>query len=264
MSSLQVFRSVVAASFLTLLAAVIYSSWAESGFSQEWREVMAWNGNGGVLPNNIHTLSPIEGAIVVIMALTMIVTLVNEVLFFFCWRYSRTIYLWTCLMDIGFTLFIGLSIMTPIEGALYQASTFLSGVALALAYCSPVSQFFSQPRKVPVRRAPRPPGEPSDSHLGVLALPSIVTTSTGSNSSFPLRAKYGGTVINNRCPCVSTNVHNFPSCPAGTGTVNQPSPRPLKSSATLPSPSSNRPLTGGAQLAMREAQPPTSLVPRGT
>ncbi len=166
MSRLLVFRSVVAGSFLTCVVAAIYSSWAESGFSQDWRDVLEWNGNGGIIPDNSDDLSATGWVFVVALMLWGLVTVVNEVLFFFCWRYSLTIYLWTSLMGIGFTLFFGLSIMSPIEGTLLQASIFLSGIALTLAYCSPIAERFAPLRDVSVAASPdaAPPSGPSDSH----------------------------------------------------------------------------------------------------
>lgn len=166
MTSLQVFRSVVAASFLTGMAAVIYSFGAESGFSQDWQDLLAWNGNGGVFSDNFDDLSATGWVMVVAMLLLLLVAVVNNVLFFFCWRHSRGIYLWTWIAAIGITLCLGLNITTPIEEALLQASTFLSGVALALAYCSPIAEHFVPRREVSVATSPdvATPTGPSDSH----------------------------------------------------------------------------------------------------
>jgi hypothetical protein len=137
------FRLAVASSLLTSIAAMGYSVWAESRFPQEWRDVLSWNGNGGILPYSFDDMSVGQWMALVFICLLVFVILVNDVLFFFYWRYSRAIYLWTSVLGITVTLMCGLLIMTPIEGALYHASLFLSGIALALAYCSPVAERFT-------------------------------------------------------------------------------------------------------------------------
>lgn len=148
MSPFLIFRLSVVAPVPLYLAGVIYASSAEPSFSQSWRDLIAWNGDGGILPNDFTDASVITWAFMVLVAVMALITLVNQVLFYFYWRYSRVIYLISFITSFHATLLLGLSITTPVENVLNEMTTFLSGMALALAYFSPVAERFRRGEEI--------------------------------------------------------------------------------------------------------------------
>lgn len=76
--------------------------------------------------------------------LLAVLLVVNQVLLFFYWGPSRFIYFLSYLLLIPATLLQGLNVFSPVEYFLYEVSTFLSGMTLALAYFSPVAERFSR------------------------------------------------------------------------------------------------------------------------
>ena len=142
MNAFLIFRLSVVAPIPLCLASAIYASWAEPSFSQNWRDLIAWNGDGGMLPNDFTDASVMTWAFMSLVAVMVLITLVNQVLFYFYWRHSRIIYLISFMTMYPVILFLGISITTPVENVLYDLATFVSGMALALAYFSPVAERF--------------------------------------------------------------------------------------------------------------------------
>ncbi len=136
------FRLSVVAPVALTLGGVAYSILAESSFSSEWGDILAWNGDGGMLPDDLGTASGWTWMVIGLLGLAALAALVNQVLLFFYWKLSREIYLASCVLLYPSTMFFGLSVLTPVEYMLYEISAFLSGVTLALAYYSPVAERF--------------------------------------------------------------------------------------------------------------------------
>ena len=97
------------------IAGAVYASWSESSFSQNWRDLIAWNGDGGMLPNDFTDASAMTWAFMLLVAVMSLIILVNQVLFYFYWRYSRVIYLISFMTSFLATWFLGLSITTPVK-----------------------------------------------------------------------------------------------------------------------------------------------------
>jgi uncharacterized membrane protein (DUF485 family) len=87
-------------------------------------------------------------AFMILVAVMALITLVNQVLFYFYWRHSRIIYLISFMTSFLATLLLGVSITTPVENVLNEIATFLSGIALALAYFSPVAERFRRGEEI--------------------------------------------------------------------------------------------------------------------
>lgn len=143
MSPFILFRLSVVVPFILTVAAVIYAFWAEASFSQEWKDIFAWNGDGGMIPYSMDDASIATWIFVLTLSLTAIVAMLNQILFFFCWKPSRMIFLITNILMYPAILLLGLSVLAPVEYMLYQLSAFISGISLALAFYSPVAQRFS-------------------------------------------------------------------------------------------------------------------------
>jgi hypothetical protein len=142
MNIFSVFRLSVVAPIVLSGIGVSYAILAEASFSQDWRDILAWSGDGGIIPDDLGTAPVWTWILIGFFGLAAVVALVNQVLLFFYWKPSRTIYLATCILLSPAMLFMGLSILTPIEYMLYEVSTFISGITLALAYYSPVAERF--------------------------------------------------------------------------------------------------------------------------
>lgn len=140
------FRTSILAPPVLSLAAVLYALLVERSLSAEWRDLMTWNGDGAFLLGDEIPSSTLawvlHWALVAAVGLAAIGALVNQVLLFFYWKPARAIYLASCLVFYPLGLLLGLSITTPLESFLYECSTFLSGMTLALAYHSPVAERF--------------------------------------------------------------------------------------------------------------------------
>ncbi len=160
MNAFLLFRISVVAPILLCLVAALYVQTVEPSLSSQWSDLLAWNGEGGLLPDGIEGASFLTKLLLVAAGVGMVLLLINQVLFFYYWRYSRIIYLMSCLGSYPFLLLSGLAITTPVEEVLFEMATFLSGIALALAYYSPVAERFVQadpPRSSVI------PGSPPDS-----------------------------------------------------------------------------------------------------
>ena len=142
MNVFTVFRLSVVAPIVLSGIAVAYAILAEASFFQNWQDILAWNGDGGIFPDDPSTASIPTWIIIGCIGLTVVVALVNHVLLFFYWKPSRAIYFVTCILLYPSMLFMGLSIFTPVEYVLYEVAAFISGITLALAYYSPVAERF--------------------------------------------------------------------------------------------------------------------------
>ena len=148
MNPFLIFRLSVVAPIPLCLASAMYASWAEPSFSQNWRDLIAWNGDGGMLPNDFTDASMMTWAYIIVLAVTTLTILVNQVLFYFYWRHSRIVYLISYIILYPLLLLSGISILTPVEYVLYDLATFVSGMALALAYFSPVAERFRRGEEI--------------------------------------------------------------------------------------------------------------------
>ncbi|MFY8215025.1 MAG: hypothetical protein ACOVMP_00315 [Chthoniobacterales bacterium] len=144
------FRFCVVAPLVLIAGSVAYSIFAEATFSQQWRDILTWNGDGAMIDLNTEVWSAGVIVFAALCGLVMLLALINQVLFFFYWRPSRRLYLLLCFISYPMAFFFGLTILTPVEYVLLETATFLSGMSLALAYYSPVAARFSKPLPPPL------------------------------------------------------------------------------------------------------------------
>ena len=143
MNAFTLFRISVVAPLLLSLAGVVYAFFAEATFSQDWKDIFAWNGDGGLIPHSLEDASIGTWIFVLTVGTVALVAFLNQILLFFYWRRSRLIFVITSAFLYPAMLFLGLSILTPVEYVLYELSAFFSGISMALAYYSPVALRFS-------------------------------------------------------------------------------------------------------------------------
>ena len=124
-------------------AGIVYTMTAHDLFSQDWQDLMAWNGNGGILPDDLSLAPPQVWLIIGAIGSTAAIALVNQVLLFFYWKPSRTIFLVSCALLYPAMLLLGLTILTPVEYLLFELSALFTGVTLALVYYTPVANRFT-------------------------------------------------------------------------------------------------------------------------
>ena len=142
MNAIFLFRlSVVAPVALTGIG-IAYAILAEPSFSQDWQDIIAWNGDGSIFPDDLRTATAWTWVIIGVICLAATISLLNQIFLFFFWKPSRTIFLASCILLYPAMLLFGLTILTPVEYFLYEIAAFLSGVTLALAYYSPVAERF--------------------------------------------------------------------------------------------------------------------------
>jgi hypothetical protein len=141
MNMTLVFRTAVVLSPLLAVAAIAYQELAGNTFSQEWRDLIAWDGYGGLFfgEEDGELMTPTF----LILVGFVLLLLVNQVALFFYWGPSRWIYL-SCIV-IAFLIypFVGITVLTPIASSFYYLSMVLDGLILALAFYSPIAEKFS-------------------------------------------------------------------------------------------------------------------------
>ena len=59
------------------IAGAVYATWSDSSFSQNWRDLIAWNGDGGMLPNDFTDASVMSWAFTFMVAAMTLITLAN-------------------------------------------------------------------------------------------------------------------------------------------------------------------------------------------
>ena len=134
------------------ITALIYTEVARGGFSQDWQDLLAWSGDGGLIPaaDTESDESIGRNTIVALVStlLLLIVGLANQVAMFFFWRPSRHVFATLCLVGFVATPCFGLLVAPPIEYFLTELAMFVSGITLALCYYStPVVNRFRTTRQ---------------------------------------------------------------------------------------------------------------------
>jgi hypothetical protein len=142
MNPFLLFRLAVVLPLILSGAGVIYALAAQELFSQDWQDLIAWNGDGGILPDDWSGTPLTIWLVIGAFGLISLIALVNQALLFFYWKPSRTIFLVSWVLLYPATLLLGLTILTPVENLLYELSALMTGVTLALAYYSPVAERF--------------------------------------------------------------------------------------------------------------------------
>lgn len=144
-SLISLFRLTLFLSPLFAILSCVYTYVATPQFSQEWKDLLEWSGDGfafGILDSGKLTFPKVAFAVGGLLFFLAVVA--NQVALFFFWRPSRTGFLILSIIGFGLIPFMGLQVVPPWEAFFYELSVFLSGVTLALAYFSPLSVKFEK------------------------------------------------------------------------------------------------------------------------
>jgi hypothetical protein len=148
MSPIAVFRWSLVLSPAVGVAGAVYSLLAASHFSQDWQDLITWNGDGAWLlagsPEDIEDISGIEWLTVGALLAFILVAIINQIAMYFFWPPSRHIYAIVCVIGFPLTLGGGLTVQPPAETLGYELSAFIAGVTLAMAYLPPVGEKFKR------------------------------------------------------------------------------------------------------------------------
>jgi len=142
------FRALLLVSLVAMIVAAVLGATASNYVSADWKTLLEWDGNGGLI-DRIPDEFPSEWGARVLLIVGVIVaigfglfTLVAQIGMFFFWRFARPGFLVVTVVWIAMIPFFGLSVTLPLEGMLYYAATLCDGAALAMAYFSPLSERF--------------------------------------------------------------------------------------------------------------------------
>lgn len=143
MSPTTIFRWTLVLSPAIAVVGGVYSLVAASHFSQDWQDLIAWNGDGSWLPMEApEEVGGNELLMVGALLAFLVVAVANQIAMFFFWSPSRHTYAVLCVIGFSLTLALGLTVQPPLETLCYGLSEFVAGVTLAMAYLPPVAERF--------------------------------------------------------------------------------------------------------------------------
>lgn len=141
MTHKTVFRLLAALSLVAAIASGMMAAYP-GDISGDWQTVLEWHGDGSYLsPVLDNTFASGVGQLALVLGLFAVATQIGIFLF---WRFARPSYAVLTAFLILFTLFSGLSVMTPTEAALFELSLLLDGAVLAMSYLSPIKAHFQK------------------------------------------------------------------------------------------------------------------------
>ncbi len=148
MNAQKLFRVLLLVSLIATVTAPTLHYAASSRVSADWKTLLQWDGDGGLVDRVPDEFPSAWGARILLVAgLTValgfaLFALVTQIGMFFFWRVARPGFLVVTVVSIALTPLFGLSVTLPLEGMLYDVATLCDGAALAMAYCSPLSERF--------------------------------------------------------------------------------------------------------------------------
>jgi hypothetical protein len=144
MSPKMFFRVLVGLSLSVAIAISVLAFWPVES-SEEWRAVLEWHGNGGIveyLSRNFPNGGWAQSVLFLILVVPFGFTVAVQIGMFLFWRFARTGYVLLAALFLVVTLFDGLVVMTPIEAALYNIALILDGAVITMAYLQPIASYF--------------------------------------------------------------------------------------------------------------------------
>lgn len=148
MNTQKLFRVLLLVSLVATVMAITLHHTASGRVSDDWKTLLQWDGDGGLVDRVPDTFPSSWGARILLIAGLLVAigfvvfTLVTQIGMILFWRFARPGFLITTALWIGLSPFLGLSVTLPLEGALYYLATLCDGAALAMAYFSPLSERF--------------------------------------------------------------------------------------------------------------------------
>ncbi|HVE48884.1 MAG TPA: hypothetical protein VNG69_04600 [Casimicrobiaceae bacterium] len=146
MSPKSFFRTLVGLSLATTFAISAAAIWPIAS-PEEWKSVLEWSGNGGVL-EQLSATAPTSGwrwyVFVIVLSIALALVTAVQVGMFVFWRFARFGYVVLTAFFLTLTLLDGLVVMTPVEAALYEVTLVLDGVTIAMSYLPPIARYFER------------------------------------------------------------------------------------------------------------------------
>lgn len=146
MTHKTVFRLLAALSLIVVIATGVVTAFP-GDVSSDWKAVLAWHGNGAAgmefyeaaLEGNLGRvfLWLIGIAFVIFVAAT-------QIGIFFFWRFARLSYAVLAMLMFFYSPFAGLSVMLPLQAALWELALFLDGAIVAMSYLPPINGYFKK------------------------------------------------------------------------------------------------------------------------
>lgn len=148
MSLQTFFRTVVVIHPLLIVAAIAYPHVAEPHLSENWRTILAWNGDGGWPASDFGDHLTFASAIawLAVLITFLVALLAVQVGLFYFRAWARTTYLILTVVFLITAPLLGLAVFLPLEAALYEAVSFMDGFIIAAAYFSPLRREFARKR----------------------------------------------------------------------------------------------------------------------
>ena len=142
------FRIIVALYPVLVAVAIAYQQLAEPHLSEDWRSILAWNGDGGWPPTDfaegLSSASAIGWGVLLIAFLAVLLAV--QIGLFCFHRWARAGFLGLTLVFLVTVPFLGLSIYLPLEAAITELISISDGLIIALAYFSPLRRQFAKKR----------------------------------------------------------------------------------------------------------------------
>lgn len=137
MSAKNLFRCLVAIS-LVLVVTPMALTQSPGQVPEDWQTLLEWNGNGSIVEGLIENRWFLFGVGIPVLVLA----LASQIGMFFFWRFARPVYAALAAAFVLLTPFWGISVLLPVEAALWELSLLVEGAVIALSYSQPFSSYF--------------------------------------------------------------------------------------------------------------------------
>jgi hypothetical protein len=144
------FRLTLHAYWISLIAGIAVWLATKDRVSQDWQDLLGWDGHGGVLglvPTEPESLAGWAG-LLTFLALLGILAVLEIYCVVGLFRYRRTarrLFAWLTVLWLALSPAFGLTVTLPWEEPFYALTWITSGAILALAYLSPLRRRFRRP-----------------------------------------------------------------------------------------------------------------------
>ena len=100
--------------------------------------MLEWNGNGSIIDEFVQNRWLLFGVGIPLGVLAI----AAQIGMFFFWHFARPVYAALAAVFVLLTAFGGISVLLPIEAALWELSLLVEGAVIALSYSQPFSSYF--------------------------------------------------------------------------------------------------------------------------
>lgn len=141
-----VFRLLAALSLVVVIASGVATAFP-GDVSSDWEAALAWHGNGAAGMDFYEaTLESDYGPILLwsIGIAFLLFVAATQIGIFLFWRFARPSYAVLATLMFLYSPFAGLSVMTPVQTALWELTLFLDGAIVAMSYLPPINGYFKK------------------------------------------------------------------------------------------------------------------------